>query len=330
MTATLTPSWATPAARLILPADAERAVWLAERRNGIGGSDTAALLGESPYQSLYGLWMDKTGQAADVDTTDAMQRGNWLEPHLARWFTEQTDIAGRRCGLLASREHDHMRTTPDRLTADGGNLEIKTLGAFAKVAEEWRHGGIARHAYIQGQQQLAVTGRDHVWFVVWQDPSPQLRGPVPRDEALIAEIIAKTDDFWFNHVVPRIAPEVDLATITDDEIALRWPTSVTGKEVEAAYPAHVAAMLEERAETKARMVAEKKRADDIDQALRVMAGDAEALLIDGRPVVTFKSQLNTPSVDKALATDHPDIYARYVKRSSSRRIHIVKPRKDAA
>jgi putative phage-type endonuclease len=322
VTATLAPSWATPAARLVLPADAERPAWLAERRNGIGGSDTAALLGESPYQSLYGLWLDKTGQAEDVDTTDAMQRGNWLEPHLAKWFAEQTGLQVRRSGLLASREHDHMRTTPDRLTADGGNLEIKTLGAYAKVAEEWRHGGIARHAYIQGQQQLAVTGRSHVWFVVWQDPSPQLRGPVPRDEALIAEIIAKTDDFWFNHVLPRVAPEVDLATITDDEIALRWPTAVDGKAVEAAWPAHVEQLLAERAELKAEAKAFDTRLDEIEGALKVFTGDAEALLVDGRPVLTYKTVTQARLDSKALKAAEPEIAARFTKPSQSRRLHI--------
>jgi putative phage-type endonuclease len=319
--------WSYPDARLILPADAPREQWHAERRKGIGGSDTAALLGESPYQSLYGLWLDKTGQADDVEQTDAMRRGNWLEPHLADWFTEKTGIAARRCGLLASRERDHLRTNPDRLTADGGLVEIKSTAYYTTTAQEWRFGGIARHAYIQGQQQLAVTGRSHVWFVIWTDPTPQIRGPVARDEQLIAEILERADKFWAVNVLGNMAPEVDLGTLTDDEIALRWPAEVAGATVEARYPSHVATMLTERAELKARISAAEKRAKDIDNSLRAMAGDAEALLIDGLPVATFKSQLNNPSVDKALAADHPDIYAKYVTRTSSRRIHVIKPRK---
>jgi putative phage-type endonuclease len=325
VTATLTASWSTPAARLVLPADAERDAWLDERRKGIGGSDTPVLLGESPYdKSIYGLWLDKTGQIPHDETSDAMRRGNWLEPHLARWFAEETDLQVRRCGLLASKDRDHLRTSVDRLVADGGLLEIKTHSVYADVAKQWRHGEISRSAYIQAQQQLAVTGRSHAWFVAWVDPTPQLRGPVDRDEPLIAEIIAKTDKFWLNHVLAGVEPEVDLASITDDEITLRWPTEIKGKVVESPYPAHTQLMLAERAELKARLLADKKRAEKIDLALRAMAGDAEALLVDRHPAVTFKSQLNTPSVDKALATDHPDIYERYIHRSRSRRIHIVK------
>ncbi|MEC3977874.1 YqaJ viral recombinase family nuclease [Amycolatopsis sp. H20-H5] len=328
MTSTLIgTSWAVPAARLVLPADADRETWLVERRLGLGGSDAPALLCESPHQSRYGLWLDKTGQVEDSEATDAMRRGNWLEPLLARWFTERTDIAGRRCGLLASRELDFMRTTPDRLTADGGVLEIKTMGAFAKVAAEWKGGGIARHAYIQAQQQLAVTGRTHAWFVVWQDPTPQLRGPVPRDEALIEEITAATVEFWTEHVLTGVPPEVDLANLTDDEIALRWPLAIGDKAVETPYPAHTEAMLAERAEVKKRIADDEQRAKEIDRALRVLTGDAEALTLDGRSVVTFKNQANSPQLDKALRADHPEIYDRYVTRGTSRRIHVVKTKK---
>lgn len=321
--------WTFPDARLVLRADASREEWLAERRKGIGGSDIAALLGESPYGSPYKLWLDKTGQAEDDETTDAMRRGNWLESHLANWFAEQTLIPVRRCGLLASKERDHLRTTVDRLSADGGVVEIKVTGVYTDTAKEWRN-GVARHAYIQGQQQLAVTGRKHVWFVAWIDPTPLIRGPFPRDERLITEILERTDKFWAVNVLGNMEPEVDLGSITDEEIALRWPTEVAGRVVEARYPSHVKALLAERAELKSRISGDEKRAKDIDAALRVMAADAEALLIDGQPVVTFKSQPNNASVDKALATDHPDIYARYITRSSSRRIHVVKSRKGSA
>jgi putative phage-type endonuclease len=334
MTATLSkPSkWAHPGARLVLPADVQqnqRELWLAERRRRLCGSDAPALLGESPYGSLYGLWLDKTGQSVDEPQNDAMRRGHWLEPHLADWFSEKTGLAVRRCGMLAARDRDHMGTNPDRFSEDGGVVEIKSTSVHSDTAKEWRNGGIARHAYIQAQQQLAVTGRSHAWFVVWIDPTPMVRGPIGRDEDLIARITARSDEFWAVNVLGGVEPEVDLATVTEEEIALRWPAEIKGSAVEARYPAHVRALLEERAELKARISGDDKRAKEIDLALRAMAGDAEALLVDGQPAVTFKSQRNTPSVDKALETDHPEIYARYVTRSSSRRIHVIKPRKAA-
>ena len=39
----------------------DRAAWLAQRRNGIGASDIAAVLGISPWKTPLQLYMDKRG-----------------------------------------------------------------------------------------------------------------------------------------------------------------------------------------------------------------------------------------------------------------------------
>lgn len=316
--------WSLPTAQAVLPADAPREQWLAERRKGIGSSDVALLMGVSEYGSEYELWLDKVG-GREAERTEAMRRGTWLEPHVVDFFTERTGVRVRRCGLIRHRELPLALATPDRLTADGGCLEVKTIGSWAKVGAEWRHGGIARHAYVQGQWQLAVSGRSHLWLAAYTiDREPQIRGPVQRDEPLIDRIRDRAQRWWAEHIVTGTPPPPDLATITDEEIALRWPDAEPGSVIQARWPSHVRALLTERAECHAQLAAAKNRKDEIDQALRVMAGDAEALLLGERPAVTLKPQLNNPSVDPALEVDHPDIYARYIKRGRSRRIHVCK------
>lgn len=325
-TATALPyRWAMPDGRLVLAADAPRELWLAERRRGIGGSDIATLLGINPHQTEYELWLDKTDRAGDQSPTGAMQRGTWLEPHLADVFRDQSGWAVRRCGLVAHRDDARLRATPDRLSEDGGCVEIKSMGSYSKARAEWRHGGIARAAYAQAQYQLLVTGRPHAWLVAYEiDQEPIIRGPVERDDALIARMRDRAVAWWEAHVISDTPPPPDLATITDEEIALRWPTAEPGSSQQAQWPAHVRALLAERAELHQRLTDAKHRKDDIDAALKVMIGDSEALVVGDRPVVTYKAQLNTPVVDPSLRTDHPDIYAKYIRRGSSRRIRILK------
>lgn len=324
LTRSLTP-WVMPTGQLLLPADAPREQWLTERRRGIGGSDIATLLGINEYQTEYELWLDKTCRATDEAQTGAMQRGVWLEPRLAEIFRERTGLAVRRCGLVAHRDDPRLRATPDRLAEDGGCVEIKSMATYSKVRAEWRHGGIARSAYAQAQYQLLVTGRAHAWLVAYEiDQDPIVRGPVDRDESLIARMRARVEQWWPERVDHDQAPPVDMATVTDEEIALRWPDAEPGATVQAQWPSHVRALLAERAELKTAARDAAARADEIDQALKVMVGGAEALLIGDRPVMTLKSQLSTPRVDPALETDHPDIHATYIHRGSSRRIHIVK------
>lgn len=216
--------------------------------------------------------------------------------------------------------------SPDGLFLAGRDLvpTHNTLGSWAKTRAEWRD-GIARHAYVQAQWQLMVSGRSHAWFCAYAiDAEPMVRGPVERDEALINRMRDRAMSWWETHINGGEEPPVDLATITDEEIALRWPSSVPGSTTQAEWPAYLRQLLVERAELKAAEKAAKDRAKEIDQALRVMAGPSEALLLGQRPVVTLKEQPNNPSVDPALKTDLPEVWEKYVKRTSSRRIHVVR------
>lgn len=318
--------WTLPTATLVLPADAAREQWLEARRKGIGGSDIPLLMGVSEYGSEYELWLSKTGRSEDTAPTGAMQRGHWLEAPVVDYFAHEMKLAVRRCGLLAHKEYPIYRATPDRLVGDGGLLEVKTVQPHAKVAQEWRHGGIARHAYVQAQWQLLVSGRTHVWFCAYiiDSEHPDIRGPVERDEPLIDRMARRAHVWWDSYVVPDQAPPVDLQTITDEEIALRWPKEEPGSSVETEYPSYLRHMLAERAECKTAEKAAKERSDEIDRALRVMAGPVEALCIGERPVVTFKSQRNNPSINPALETDFPELWERYVRVTSSRRIRVRK------
>jgi putative phage-type endonuclease len=317
--------WSTPAATLVLPADAPREQWLAHRRKGLGSSDAALLMGVGhDNDSEYKLWLDKTGRGGDGEQTEAMRRGIWLEPHVVEFFSEKTGVKVRRCGLLAHKEQPVLLATPDRLTEDGGLVEVKTIGAWAKTGVEWRN-GIARHAYVQAQWQLMVSGRTHAWFAAYAlDQEPMIRGPVERDDPLIDRMQRRATFWWTNHIVTDEAPPPDLTTITDEEIALRWPTAESGSAVPAEWPAYVREMLARRAELKEVERNTEDELDGIDQALKVMIGDAEALIVGERPVVTFKTQRGRASVKPALETDHPEIWADYVTRKSFRRLNIVK------
>ena len=66
-------------------------MWLTYRRMGIGGSDVAPLLGLSKWKSELELWLDKTGQAEELEgENEAMLWGNIMEPILRSHFEEVT------------------------------------------------------------------------------------------------------------------------------------------------------------------------------------------------------------------------------------------------
>lgn len=318
--------WAIPGGQEILPADAPREEWLTTRRQGIGGSDIPNLMGVLDYVSSYKMWRDKTGRDEHEPQTEPMRRGNWLEAPILEHFTERTGLEIRRRGLIRSNADPRILTTLDGLVIDGGIIEAKSIGQRSKVAEEWRDGGVARHAWCQLQWQLLVTGRSHGWLAAYIiDEEPMVRGPFERDERLMARMRDRALTWWDTYVATDIAPPVDLVTVTDEEIKLRWPTAAPGSVRQAEWPAHLRTLLQERAEVKAAIKPHVDRAKEIDKALAVMVGEDETLAIGDIPVLTRKTRQNsTPAIDHALETDHPDIWAQYINYGTHREINVCK------
>ncbi|OSZ74625.1 YqaJ viral recombinase family protein [Hydrogenophaga sp. IBVHS1] len=65
--------------------------WLAYRLAKRNASESAAVLGLSPWMTPYQLWLIKTGRHQSVATA-AMQRGTDLEPLARRVYEEQTGL----------------------------------------------------------------------------------------------------------------------------------------------------------------------------------------------------------------------------------------------
>ncbi|WP_053619688.1 YqaJ viral recombinase family protein [Nocardiopsis sp. NRRL B-16309] len=121
----------TPTGRLLGSWEPGSAPWHAARASRLGGSDMAAVLGRSPWVSLYRLWMLKAGRAHDSETTDAQARGHYLEPAIAHWFADRHPeydvIEG---GTYTHAERDYQLANPDRLLIQNGQvaelLEVKS------------------------------------------------------------------------------------------------------------------------------------------------------------------------------------------------------------
>lgn len=63
--------------------------WHAARANGIGGSEIAAVMGLSPYESGFSLWHRKKGLIAPVEESDVMYWGKVHEPGICARFARE-------------------------------------------------------------------------------------------------------------------------------------------------------------------------------------------------------------------------------------------------
>jgi putative phage-type endonuclease len=181
--------------RVISDPETSRDDWLELRRTGIGGSDALAVAGMDPWKAPLGVYLEKTGIVeSTVEETPLMRWGNMLEPVLADWFQATTGIEVFRCGMLGHPTREWQLFSPDRLTADGGILEIKTTGM--RGAKAWADGKVADRAAIQLQHGMSVTGLTHGYAVagIWgEDPVYRI---VQRDNDLISDLVQIESEFW--------------------------------------------------------------------------------------------------------------------------------------
>ena len=175
----------------------DKAEWLEYRKSGIGGSDTASVLGVNPYQTRRELALYKLGITPSQPDNPAMARGRALEPIIADLFTERTGIELIESNLsIRHPEHPHMLASFDRLTKDKDTVvEIKCpgLNVFGKAKRE----GLPLYWITQLQHYMTFPGVKRGIFVIFNaERWEMLHFEHEPDSDLQAQIIGETRRFW--------------------------------------------------------------------------------------------------------------------------------------
>lgn len=145
-----------------------RTDWLAQRINGIGGSEAAAACGMSPWMSPLELWKLKTGrsEAKDLSGNAAVEQGNRMEPALRTMFAAlhpEYEVEYHQFDILCQEDRPWLFATLDGELKDAngaqGILEIKTATPGSKAGwDNWSDGKMPENYYIQTLHQLLATG----------------------------------------------------------------------------------------------------------------------------------------------------------------------------
>lgn len=325
--------WVCPTSKLILPVSAPREEWLAARRQGIGGSDAAALVGVGRYkeQTPWFVWRSKVEELEEVDKL-IFRRGHELEQIIANRFEEEhpDKLRTRRAGLHQHRELPFMLASVDRLTVDGGGLEMKTT--VSQESRRWREefGDEPPEHYVwQCLQYMAVTGRPH-WYLaaLVTDTWEFMWWRIEWDEERIELLRVLEEEFWNTHVVAGIEPEYDPETGGLAEAKARWPR-VTGDVLalesgDDGTGARLADILDRRREVKLEEKDLGLELAALDGELRAIAQGHEQVNLDGRKAFTLKESSTTRLDTTKLRESEPDVYDLYKKTTLGRRLHVAK------
>ena len=287
---------------------------LEERRQGIGGSDIAAILGLSRYRTPYDVWLEKTGRAdQDREPSEPAYWGQLIEDVTAREYARRT---GRRIqrvtATLRHPQHqwaiahiDRAVLIPgrravwrgDHLAGADAVLECKTASAWK--SREWNadEDGVPVEYQAQCQWYLAITGLDRADVAALIGGQTFLIRTIERDDETIEAMFARAEAFWRKHVMERIPPP----PINAADVARLFPND-DGELVEIGHDAETLAIVNRLRELRAEAKSLSEEIDALAEQLKLRIGEHAGLAIDGRPVITWKATRPSKRVDwQALA-----------------------------
>lgn len=203
---------------MILTEHATKQDWLEARKNGLGGSDAAAILGLSPWRTPLDVYMERVGMVSGPDENERMKWGTLLEEPIADEYRRRTGCKFKRCenAIATHAKYDWMLASPDRLIhGQKKGLEVKTAGGRAAYDKDehgdplWGEEGtdqVPVYYLLQCQHYLAVTG-----FEAW-DLAVLIGGQdyrvytIKPDIELHEKMISGMMKFWYENVKIKNPP----------------------------------------------------------------------------------------------------------------------------
>lgn len=290
--------------------------WLSERQKGIGGSDISAIIGINPYRTAVDVYFDKIGQADPIPDNQHMKMGRILEPVIADLFAEETgnEVIVPAKQIYQHKEFPFFQASIDRFYHDNernekGVLEIKST--------QKNMIDVDRTHFTQLQWYLGITEYDFgsVFYL-----EHGLNTPPPfeyeRDDLYLEFLQEQAYSFWKNHVVKRVPPE----PVNSEDIKKLFPQHIKDKAIEAKEETYK--VFQELVEVKEKVKELSARKEEIEEAIKLVFRDAEAIEYNGITLATYKTQSQKRIDSKRLKAELPDIFEKYANVISFRKLLV--------
>lgn len=273
----------------------KRQEWLQRRRDGIGGSEAAAVLGLSTWKSALELYCDKVGINASEDAgePDWLYWGKALEPAIAKRYAKET---GREVGqdgdydLQRSSVYPWMCCTIDRSLIDHqkgpenpGILSIKNVVGFKK--SDWLDEPPVQYQ-IQLQHELIVMGRSWGSFAVLFNGHDFGWFDMPRNEKFCAFLIEKEREFWDRVMAQDPPPPGDPAESSREALQRLYPND-SGSTV--ALPGELIETADKIETLKIQVKTAKQEIDTAENQLKAAIGENTFGVLPNNTTFSFKT-----------------------------------------
>lgn len=283
--------------------------WHTRRRQGIGGSESAAVLGESKWTTPYQIWRTKTGRDAPRPANEAMEAGITFEPAIREWYSNKTGRTVYDPGFARHEKYPFIIGNVDGICEDR-ILEIKNSGNEWDTLPTDYFFQVQHYMYLHNKRLADVAvvfrGQHFKIFTVEQDLS------------LWDYILPIYADFW--RCVETDTPP-DLSTLSDVDEAYR-----NSKESSIVLPPDVLAELTKIKTLKTQIAElEDEKAESELAVKKALKDNAIGTDANGKTVVTWRKTKSRKLFDsKQFKERHPEMYDEFITENEGSRPFLVK------
>jgi predicted phage-related endonuclease len=264
----------------------DRQNWLALRRQDVTASTVGCLFDAHPYQTMLGLFAEKTGvQMADEDTT-AMRRGRLLESAVAEAFREEhPGWKVVKCRHYYRAPALRLGATPDFIFIDPqgrrGVLQTKTVAPHV-FRQTWTDETPPFWIALQTLTEAMLTKSDYGMIGALECDGFKFGFhpyEVPRHPAAERRIQDAVQKFWSDIAEGKV-PQIDFRRDAP-VLAIMYPRETTGKSVDLRGDNRITELLDTRERAAAAEKAAEAEKQTAENEIKAKLEDAEIGVVNG-------------------------------------------------
>lgn len=307
--------------------------WLKSRENGIGSSEVATILGMSPFDTPYQLWLRKTGRVkAEESENFLMKAGHYLEDAISHFCADEAGLEIVKTSasefVVVDTDKPFMRVSPDRYAFPVGEKKSndnRTIIECKSTQKGIDGEDLPRHWIVQVFYQMRVT-RIRKAYVAWLTQGRDFGcKPLFYEEDLGTFIEEEVERFWVDCIIGGKEPA--LSNLQD--ILIKFPKQEEGKKAYASD--EIIQRWADLKDTNAEIKRLQSLKESLEETIKTTMLDAETLVIRAdndtpeRSLATWKATKPSQKFDlDAFKTAEPELYAKYLREVQGTRRFALK------
>ena len=289
-----------------------------KRRNGIGGSDVAAICGLSSYKSPIDIYFQKTLDDLEDVSNDNIWWGNALEEVIVNKYIDTYPQKVLFPDTIEDKEIPFMFANVDGILEDGAVLEAKNVGKF--TSSKWGQpysDDIPVEYFLQVAHYVRICKAPYAHIAAYFGGADFRVYEYRPNKDIENMIVKKCSTFWNDHVLKQVPPPAinygdqlklykDALKDSSKEISSEiFSNLINYKEIQQSIK-----KLEEEAETIKSSICAFMENDEVLRSA------------DGKTLASWKNQKTCRFDLKKFKNEQNNIYVNYLNEKTSRVLRI--------